>query len=228
MVMHQGTPLGHGPRYTTWPFHGKWLTTKLRYSTFPYSESLNTWEKGTPQRKLPTPVAQVEVWFSKIEGELSLTGPAEQLFKRTKVGSSKEKYPAELRAFALTLQFCSNKAYEYVHKTFSTSLLYPATIRRWCKTVEGNPGFTYETFITLKQKSTEAMSAGKKIICWLIVDEISIRKHIEWDGDKFSGYVDLGTQLDNYCLPPAKQALTFMLNANWKIPVAYFLIDSFS
>ncbi|GBM28952.1 hypothetical protein AVEN_17509-1, partial [Araneus ventricosus] len=28
--MHQGTPLGHGPRYTTWPFHGKWLTTKLR------------------------------------------------------------------------------------------------------------------------------------------------------------------------------------------------------
>ncbi|GBN07560.1 hypothetical protein AVEN_166867-1 [Araneus ventricosus] len=28
--MHQGTPPGHGPRYTTWPFHGKWLTTKLR------------------------------------------------------------------------------------------------------------------------------------------------------------------------------------------------------
>ncbi|GBM17658.1 DNA transposase THAP9, partial [Araneus ventricosus] len=54
-------------------------------------------------------------------------------------------------------------------------------------------------------------------------------KHIEWDGDKFSGYVDLGTQLDNDCLPPAKQALTFMLNAlnaNWKIPVAYFLINS--
>ncbi|GBM08818.1 DNA transposase THAP9, partial [Araneus ventricosus] len=161
--------------------------------------------------------------------ELSLTGPAEQLLKRTQVGTSKEKYPAELRAFALTLQFYSNKAYEYVRRTFSTSLPHPATLRRWCKTVEGNPGFTHEAFITLKQKSTEAMSAGKKIICCLIVDEISIRKHIEWDGDKFSGYVDLGTQLDNDCLPPAKQALIFMLNAlnaNWKIPVAYFLIHS--
>ncbi|GBM96048.1 hypothetical protein AVEN_111442-1 [Araneus ventricosus] len=122
----------------------------------------------------------------------------------------------------LTLQFYSNKAYEYVRKTFSTSLPHPATLRRWCKTVEGNPGFTHEAFITLKQKSTEAMSAGKKIICCLIVDEISIRKNIEWDGDKFSGYVDLGTQLNNDCLPPVKQALTFMLNANWKIPVAYF------
>ncbi|GBO16406.1 hypothetical protein AVEN_245150-1 [Araneus ventricosus] len=29
--MHRGTPLVHGPRYTTWPFHGKWLTTKLRH-----------------------------------------------------------------------------------------------------------------------------------------------------------------------------------------------------
>ncbi|GBL72131.1 hypothetical protein AVEN_107576-1 [Araneus ventricosus] len=56
-------------------------------------------------------------------------GPAEQLLKRTQVGTSKENYPAELRAFALTLQFYSNKGYEYVRRTFSTSLPHPATLK---------------------------------------------------------------------------------------------------
>lgn len=45
---------------------------------------------------------------------------------------------------------------------------------------------------------------------------------------KFIGYVDYGTQLDSDSLPPAKEALTFMLNSlngNWKVPIGYFLID---
>ncbi|GBO04204.1 hypothetical protein AVEN_217481-1 [Araneus ventricosus] len=42
--MHQGTPLGHGPRYTTWPFHGKWLTTKLRGVS--EKKSANAQDKG--------------------------------------------------------------------------------------------------------------------------------------------------------------------------------------
>lgn len=31
--------------------------------------------------------------------------------------------------------------------------------------------------------------------------------------DKFSGYIDLGTDLDDDLLPHAKEAFTFMLNA---------------
>ena len=62
----------------------------------------------------------------------------------------------------------------------------------------------------------------------LMMDEMSIRKHIQWDGDHFVGYVDIGTGIDSDSLPPAKEALVFQLvglNDSWKIPVAYFLID---
>lgn len=69
------------------------------------------------------------------------------------------------------------------------------------------------------------------MICALIINEMSIRRLVEWDKDKFSGYVDLGTHLDDDALPCAKEAFTFMLNAvngNWKVPIGYFLIDGLS
>lgn len=53
---------------------------------------------------------------------------------------SHEKYPPVLRQFAATLQFYSNKAYEEVRKQFQLSLPHPATIRRWYKNVDCNPG----------------------------------------------------------------------------------------
>lgn len=56
------------------------------------------------------------------------------------------------------------------------------------------------------------------------MDEMSIRKQVEWTGTKFTGYVDIGTTIDSDSLSEAREALVFMLvaiNALWKIPVGY-------
>ena len=41
------------------------------------------------------------------------------------------KYPPELKSFALTLQFYSSKAYEFVRKTFNLALPHQVQVRKW-------------------------------------------------------------------------------------------------
>ena len=60
------------------------------------------------------------------------------------------------------------------------------------------------------------------------MDEMTIRQHVEWDGNKYRGFIDVGTELDGDCLPVAKAALTLMVvphRSAFKVPVGYFLID---
>ncbi|CAL1294995.1 unnamed protein product, partial [Larinioides sclopetarius] len=161
--------------------------------------------------------------------EVSIQGtPAELLLSRLKKPGSKQEYPAELRAFALTLHFYSSKAYDYVRKNFQTCLPHPSTLRKWYQSIDGSPGFTDAALSALKMKVSEATKLNKTVICALIVDEMSIKKHIDWNKDKFIGYVDFGTGLDDDQLPVATEAYTFMLNCvngHWKIPIGYFLIN---
>ena len=63
-----------------------------------------------------------------------------------------------------------------------------------------------------------------------MMDEMSIKKHIHWDclSERYSGFVDLGQNLDDDSLPAASNALVFMLvplNAHWKVPCAYYLTN---
>lgn len=116
----------------------------------------------------------------------------------------------------------------YVKKVFDTCLPSLSAIKRWYQVVHGSPGITKEALEVLKYKAEDATQKGKQIVCGLIVDEMSIRRHIELDNGKLTGYVDYGADIDTEELPVAKEALTFMVNAingDWKIPVAYFLID---
>lgn len=68
------------------------------------------------------------------------------------------------------------------------------------------------------------------MLCALMFDEMSMRKHIHWDGKKFVGYVDFGLENnDNDTSVIAKDALVFMvngLNGRWKLPVGYFFTAS--
>jgi len=47
--------------------------------------------------------------------------------------------------------------------------------------------------------------------CNIVIDEISIRDHIEYNNNKMYGFVDMGTgiNLDNDHLPHARYALVF-------------------
>lgn len=109
---------------------------------------------------------------------------------------------------------------------------HPQTIRKWYSSVEGKPGIIIEALRTIEAKIKEAASEGKQLYFSLTIDDISIRQFIEIENDKYYGYVDLRTSSeysDN--LPEARYACVFLLvcvNSNWKIPIAYYLINSFT
>lgn len=107
------------------------------------------------------------------------------------------------------------------------------TIRKWYESINGAPGCTSEALFAIKIKTEEAKKANKRIIVNVVMDEIFIRKHIEYNKNekKMYGYVDFGGKIsnDNAEQKEAKEALTFLLNAvndHWKIPIAYFLVNS--
>jgi DNA transposase THAP9 len=140
-------------------------------------------------------------------------------------GPKKNVYSPELKAFALSLNFFSPKAYDYVRKTFNSCLPHSRTLSRWYKCIDGKAGFTEEAFIALK-KAVELKSLhNQKLICNLAIDEIHIRPHVEPDGE--TGYVYNGSSDTSDAV--ATKILVFLvvaLNASWKIPVGYFPITS--
>ena len=168
---------------------------------------------------------------SVLEG--TYLGVPEELMKKAVRNKSKNisrsKYPEVLKAFAATLQFYSTKAYNYVRRTFHLALPHPSTIRRWYQTINGKPGFTQEAFHALSMKVQDAAKGNDDVICGLVIDEMTIRKHLEWDGDRYIGFTDIGNGSNNNddSAPLASEAYVFMavsLNSNWKVPLGYFLI----
>ena len=102
-------------------------------------------------------------------------------------------YPPELRSFALTLKYYFSKAYRFVRKSFNLGLPSPSVIRSWYSKIEGDPGFTKATFLALAAKVSASRQSGERVICSLMLDEMAIKKHFEWNGKEFKGFVDIGT-----------------------------------
>lgn len=145
------------------------------------------------------------------------------LYKKNLGKKLPRKYSADLRRFALSLHFHSCKAYDFVRKEFDTILPHPRTLSKWYTNTEASPGFTKESLdtLTLKCKNTD-----HTIYCALVLDEMAIRQHIEWDGSNYHGYVNFGIDVDSDQLDIANECLVFMLvaiNERWKLPVGYFL-----
>lgn len=154
----------------------------------------------------------------------------QRMLKTKKNKQNNDKYDPSLRSFALTLQFYSTKAYNYVRDTLGFSLPHLSTVRRWYGGVDGSPGFTKDVFESLKKKAEIAKGEGKEILCSLMMDEMSIKKCMEWTGENIVGCVDLGngTVEDS---PMATEALVMMVvcvNGSWKVPIGYFLIEGLS
>lgn len=150
------------------------------------------------------------------------------LIRRFLQGPKIQKFSPQLRAFALTLHFYSAKAYNYVRDTFNKSLPHPRTLSRWYQSVDGSPGFTKEAFNALKFRAEESAKKGRTIFCNLVMDEMAIRKLVEWTGKKYTGFVDFGYNIGADNRQEAKEALVFLLvaiNDFFKVPVAYFLTN---
>ena len=165
--------------------------------------------------------------------EKVISGVPLDMFKRITSNSGKGcKYSPRIKSFAMTLQFYSSKAYEFVRKTFKLSLPHQSQVRKWYSKIPADPGFTNPAFQALKLKVKEAANKKQKVVCSLMLDEMAIHKHISWDGQKFRGYVDIGNDADDDdTLPVAKDVLVLMavcVNSSWKVPCGYFLVDGLS
>lgn len=137
-----------------------------------------------------------------------------------------KKYSATVRQFALSLHFFSAKAYSYVRQQFDTILPHSRTLSKWYRNVNAEPGFTEES---LKMLTLKVNNSPHPILLALSMDEMAIRQHLEFDGTKYYGRVDMGNYMDNDSLNTAKQCLVFMavsVNENWKLPIGYFVVDA--
>ena len=98
----------------------------------------------------------------------TFSGVPLELMNRITSGKSSGKgckYAPELKSFAMTLQFYSLKAYEFVRKTFNLALPHQTQIRKWYSKVPAEPGFTQPAFEALKLKVQEAHKLGKEVVC---------------------------------------------------------------
>ena len=164
-----------------------------------------------------------------------VTGEILKRMSKCKQTGKGARYSPELKAFALTLQFYSTKAYNYVRKTFNLALPHNISITKWYTKIPAEPGFTEPAFKALSLKVKEAEKTGSKVFVSLMLDEMSIKEKVEWDGTKWRGFVDVG---DGGCdndvggdVAVAQNALVFMVVAagnsgHYKVPVGYFLIKS--
>lgn len=60
------------------------------------------------------------------------------------------------------------------------------------------------------------------------MNEMAIRKHIEWDGTTYHGYINFGSEIQNETVEEATECYVLMamgINSSWKIPVGYFLCN---
>ena len=137
----------------------------------------------------------------------------------------RKEYAVELRQFALTLYFFSSRAYNFVRKSLFNVLPHPATIRQWCCS---RPGFSNEV---LKRLQKDEELNGEKVVCALMVDEMSKRHQVEYKHDKWYGFVHVqpenpSDETDYSQTPSAKSVFVFMLvglNKKFKVPMGTFL-----
>lgn len=94
------------------------------------------------------------------------------------------------------------------------ALPHPSIIRRWYSTIDGNPGFTEEAFTALQAQVQDEKNKQKNVFCSLMIDEMAIRKHVQWSGKKFTGYVDIGIDAEpDDTTAVASEALVLMVVA---------------
>lgn len=125
-----------------------------------------------------------------------------------------------------------------MRETFQKALPHPRTLIRWYESVNGEPGISSEALKVLRTKAEDYSSEGKTLLCCLMMDEMAIRQHVQWNPHtkRLDGLVQchglprkINSNPDDALM--ATEALVFMitgLQESWKIPIAYFLINGIS
>ena len=132
----------------------------------------------------------------------------------------------EAKKYALTLNFYSPRAYEYVRSVFA--LPHARSLTDWTSSVNCDAGLFQDVFIQLKNIVNENPTYAD---CSLLCDAMSIKENIFYSKftGNYEGYINYGKDIvvaDENVV--AKEALVLMLvshRGHWKYPVGYVLID---
>jgi hypothetical protein len=108
-------------------------------------------------------------------------------------GKCGRAFSDEQKQFATTLHYYSPAAYIYLRRRLK-SLPSPRTIRQWLSKYNGEPGLTQQSFDTIAGNACRDSSWEYKI-CALHMDEMEIKKHIDYDRwtGKTHGFTDIGS-----------------------------------
>ena len=112
--------------------------------------------------------------------------------KNNQVHSCGRRYNDQIREFAVTVQFYSPKAYNYLRKIIP--LPAPSLIKSLARSIKCSPGFIAEAFKILEE---EVKDHSEKKDCCLVFDAMAIRKQTLWDPtkDAYVGFVNYGDVL---------------------------------
>lgn len=120
-----------------------------------------------------------------------------------------------------------------MRSTFNSNLPDKFTICAWYANSDCSsaPGINVHTLKNLELKATEKKSAGGELVCSLSVDEMAIRRQIQWCGSQklMLGYPTYMNDSSSENLIGAKQAITFLLcgiNERFQLPFAYHFVSS--
>lgn len=164
----------------------------------------------------------------------------ENITHDSKGGLAKDKEvqmtPA-MKTFAKTLLFYSSEAYHMVKELFELPIPTASVSRTWYNMGLGLPGWSSEAFLMLKDEIQKCENSV--LHSCILMGEFDLNTSSSLDENEVRGHIDYGTtgDLEPPCcvenLPLAKSALFFMLvpmnvEKKWKIPLAYFLIDTLS
>jgi len=98
-----------------------------------------------------------------------------------------------------------------VRKTFNKCLPHSSTIHKWYSTIDGSPGITQES-LNITMKITEMKQNNFNLVCDLIMDEMSIREAVHFNGKLLQGYINFnyGHKIhDSNAMPKATKFLFF-------------------
>lgn len=111
-----------------------------------------------------------------------------------KEGRKSRSYTDNVKSFALTLNFYSARAYEFVREKFGKHLPSQSTLRNWYRSVNGTPRVLTEALEIIKFRSDIAKKSNKTIFLAMMFDEMSIKKQIIWNDHlkTLVGYIDCG------------------------------------
>lgn len=85
-----------------------------------------------------------------------LTGELYERLIQQKTNVVSKCYSPNLRCFALTLQYYSPRAYEYVREEFGNCLPHPKTLSSWYRTVDGEPDISLEGLESARERIKNA------------------------------------------------------------------------